>query len=844
MLEVYEAECRREQRLGRATRWAAGLGRDFAYAWRRLRATPLFTIFAIVSLAMGVGVTTAVFSVVRATLWKPLTIPHPDRVVFVAKSFAGRPGRVSVSSEDFQELVRTQRSYARVAASRPTVLGLGDDSFARTALVEGVTAGYFEVFAIRPLLGRTLDASDVSSRAQVAVVSQGFWRTRLGSDPDAIGKAVRVAGRAFTVVGVAGDSFDGIWMHPARQTSAWIPLQTLALVGSRSPETLTVVALLKPDVTAPQASSELAAVATELDRIRPIQRRNQQGEMALAPRQWIPWTAADEHEFQSLAGSSFGIIITLLISMVLVVACTNLANLMMARGAGRATERAVRQALGASRARLVREYAAESIILAALGSVGAYAVLRGLLVWSTLEVPLAAGQTMRIVPELSVEALLAAISAVVISLAVFGIGPALSLTSSSTRGVLAGSVGARRRRSQRRLIRWQVAIAAGFFIIATLFMKSVVESARHDSGIDLEDLAVAVVDFETQDRDENAARHAITGIVDEARRQPAIAAVAVSSGLPYGIRDTPWANVTRSDDTFGRRHDYPGARVLISTPGLFQTLGVQIVRGRGFDERDGPGGHRTAVLSEQLARQVFGTSDAVGRDIIFQVSDRYHVATRGVAPATVIGIASDTDVSHLESRRDGLIYLPLSQHYASSLTLVARARSSPGAAAAALRTSIAKAAPGLAVSQSGSGIAVLAGFYYFGRIVAAGVTALGFLTLILAMVGLYGVLAQGVTSRTREVGLRIALGAERREIARMIIAEGLLPIAQGLFLGLFFGYAGRYLIRATLDSDIPMLDPVVLIVVPIPIVIAGLLASYWPARRASNVDPNVALRAL
>ncbi|HEX6324097.1 MAG TPA: ABC transporter permease [Vicinamibacterales bacterium] len=808
----------------------------------------MFSIFAIVSLALGVGVTTAMFSIVRATLWKPPSLQNPQRVVFVGEGASGRVRRTALSPDDYQDVTRSQRSFSALAASRSASLGLGDDAFARMSLIEGVTGSYFEVFGIRPLAGRLLDAADDTAEAQVAVVSQGFWRTRMSSAPDAVGRPIRIAGRAFTVVGIAGQSFDGTWMHPARQTSAWIPIRSLALVDTRSPQPLTAIGRLKPDAGAPQASAELASMGRELDRARPLQLRNERGETVPRPRNWLGLTAAEEHAFESMNSRSFGMIITILISMVLVVACTNLANLMMARGAGRATDRAVRQALGASRWRLVREHGIEASILAAFGAVGAYGILRALIVWSTVEFPLAAGQSMRIVPELSIDALMVAAGAVTLSLLVFGVGPALQLTRSNPRGVLAGSagsVGRLNQRSQRRLIRWQVAIASGFFIIATLFMKSVVAEARHDSGIDLERLAVAVIDFGGQRRDETTARREVARILEQAAAHPAVEAVAVSSGLHYGIRETPWGSIARGDDAFVRGRDYPGVRVLMSTPEIFRTAGVRILHGRGFDRRDTAGTRPTAVLSAKTARELFGTTDAVGRDVLLRLSARsLHGTPQETHAATVIGIASDTDVSNLKSSRDGVIYMPLTQHYAASLTLVARARTSPEAAVGALTTSVAKAVPGLAVSQSGTGRAVLAGFYFFARAVAAGVTALGFLTLALSMTGLYGVLAQGVTLRTREVGLRIALGAERRRIARMILADGFVPIAQGLFLGLLLGYIGRALIRYTLDADIPMLDPIVLVIVPIPVVVAGFLACFIPARRAAQVDPNVALRAL
>ncbi|MEX2272377.1 MAG: ABC transporter permease [Vicinamibacterales bacterium] len=861
-VEHYEQQCRREQRLGAISHFATGLSRDFVYAWRRLRATPLFTIFAVVSLAVGVGVTTAVFSVVRATLWKPPGVSNPGRIAFISGSapfYGARPTWSSiVSGADFEDLASAQQSFSQIAASATATHGLGDDTRAQIALIEGVTGSYFSVFGVHPIAGRVLDAADNAAQAPVVVVSAAFWRTRLGSDSAAVGRTVRIAERAFQVVGIAHESFDGIWLHPSRQTSAWIPMRTLTeLAGGaeqgeverRTRRHLWVVGRLAHGVSAPQASAEITTLGRQLDTAFPLQLRSSQGIMMPGARNWTARTVSEVHAEMSAGATRFGLLITLLVGMVLIVACTNLANLMLARGAARAVERAVRQALGASRGRLVREYAAEAVILAALGAVGAFVVTRGLLYSLTMEVPIGRGQILQLAPRLSVEALAVAVGAVLLSLLVFGIGPALQLTRRSPRSALAGaagSVGSRQQRSQGRLIRWQVAIASTFFIIATLFMKSVLMEARHDSGIDLGRMAVAVLDFQLQRWDEGRARYATERIAAKAAEHPAIERVAISSGLPYGTSGTPYAHVTRGNDTFVKGRIYPDARTLAATPEIFPTIGVPIIRGRAFDGRDVAGAQRVAVLSEKTARDVFGTVDVVGREITFRLP---RTISGAPAPdpvrAAVIGIARDTDVSSLTRRgSSGLMYLPLAQQYFPSLTIVGRARTDADHAAGALRTAVAQAAPGLAISQSGSGRSVLAGFYYFARIVASGIGGLGLLALLLSMAGLYGVLTQAVTMRTREVGLRMALGAEKRSISRMILGEGFRPIVQGLALGLFFGFAGRGIIRATLDANLPVFDPAMILFVPIPVVIAGFLACYLPARRAAEVDPNVALRAL
>jgi putative ABC transport system permease protein len=324
-----------------------------------------------------------------------------------------------------------------------------------------------------------------------------------------------------------------------------------------------------------------------------------------------------------------------------------------------------------------------------------------------------------------------------------------------------------------------------------------------------------------------------------ARREPGIEAVAASAGMPFGMSMTPFADLTTPDKPFvaGRKSD--SGYVLAATPEIFSTLAVPIVRGRSFDYRDDAAAPPVAVVSEGTARTLFGTSDPIGRQLMAQVWARPPVKT-----FTVVGIARDTDTGRMMSRDDSVTYVPLAQHYEPNVAIVARTSGDPRAAARAVQSALRRADPDFSTGTAGPGYWLLAGAFLAARIAGMLAAALGALTLILAMIGLYGVQSQVVARRTREVGVRMALGATARQIQRMVLGDGFRPVVQGLVLGLVFGTIVRLGLRAVLTGRIEVFDPLAVLVLPIPLFAAAFLACYLPARRAARVNPMVALRHL
>ena len=699
---------------------------------------------------------------------------------------------------------------------------------------EAVEGAYFSTLGVSPAIGRTIQPADDASAARVAVLSHALWRTRFAANPAVVGQTIRISGQPFEVVGVAAASFEGatgglpgtrLWIplaaEPPRQPSPFPP---------RDRRRLMVFGRLAPTVTVAAASAELIAIAASLDQAFPP--RTPSGQPRATERPWKGKTLAAIVAEDTVL-RRFGLTVVALVGLVLVVACTNLANLVLARGAARQHEIAVRRALGASRWRLVREQCAESLLLAVAGAAAAYIVFQGLCVVMDTEfnlmLPTGGRWILAIRPAPDAAALWIAAGSLVLSLVVFGLEPALQLTRSrDLRGELAagvGVLGAPKTRRQRTLLRWQVAISAGFFIVATMFVKYTIAEARHDPGIDMTPLGVAVLNFRTQQWDEARVRRTVDRVAEEARKDPAIESVSVSTGMPLGL---PAMRLTLSqpDTAIGSKPDRYNATGVGATPSLFRTIGVPILRGRGFDDRDHAAAAPVVVLSEFTARRIFGTSDAVGRPLVVQGTSR--------VTATVIGIARDTDVGFVFGESRPVAYLPLAQRYEPFLAIVARSTGDAAMAVRALRGALRQVDPDLAVEVIGTGRTVLAGPQVFLRAVGLTALALGALTLALAMVGLFGIQSHIVAHRTREIGVRISLGASPRQIQRMVLRDGYRPVVEGLALGLFLGVIGRAIVRAYTDVEVSIVDPWLFFVVPIPLIVAAFCACYFPAHRAAR----------
>lgn len=826
-----------------------GLLRDLKLAARRLLATPLFLIFAVASVSIGIATTTTAYSILYAVMWKPLGIVQSKDVAVVASNpIAGAPAnwRNAVTIADYQLLESRPQTLEDLSAIMFVTATLVTPSSSQMASFEMVTGRFFRTVRVQPARGRTIQPEDETSRAQVLVLSDRGWRTRFASDPDIVGKVVKVAGQPFEVIGVAPATFEGVFAR-TMPLSGWMPMSTFTTLFPEPAQTnpmlsgrrrVAVFGRLAEGRSLLEASTEVAAIGTALDsEVPPADVAQALNGTVRRARAWS--LRAIDTADDSPTQTNMGILLVTMVGLVLVVACTNLGNLTLSRGAYRQHELAVRRALGASRGRLIRELFAETMLIAVLAGVCTVLLTRTLLMFATQEFSTPLG-AYSFEPRLNTPAMIVSMSTLAISMIVFGLEPAFALTRRQTAATLAEGIstsGAGRSSRQRGFIRWQVAISVCFFLIAATITKGIAKMVLHDPGIDVGMLAVTSAASIPQTAPEQL-RRAVERAAEIARQRSELSSVAIANGMPFG--SWPGSVGFSLPDSPPVSGPAPTALFIAASPEYFRTLGIPIVHGRQFDDRDLTSSAHVAVLSEFTAAQLFGSSGAaVGRSMTLQRGPR------GSQTFTVIGVARQTDVGRLTVRSAHLIYAPLSEATGPSLTLVARTTGSPVGAARVLQEALRVADPDIGSSMSGPATWILAGQLVVGRFAAALALSLGLLTLVLAMIGLYGVQIQAVAFRTREMGVRMALGAASGQIKAMVLRQGARPVMEGMVLGLFFGVATRAIVIYTVgDVSVDVIDPVVFTAVPIPFAIAALIACYLPARRASRVDPNIALRHL
>jgi predicted permease len=831
--------------------WFTSMGRDLALATRRLRRARLFTMFSVVSLAVGVALPTTMYAFLRATIWADPAVDRPaELVVFTARgryvTGSASEWRSAFSLPDVRDYVAAQNSLSAVAwqSWNNGIVALGQDGQSATPI--GVSGRFFEVVGISPLLGRFIHPEDDRSGAPpVMVVSYHVWRTILGASRDAIGSVLHVKGEPFSVIGVAPVGFSGLDFGGPTRPMVWVPMSSAHVLsnaeslGRRDVGVLTLIGRMVPGADVARASAEAAAFGTELDREFPLRELSGQPQGSMARS----WAATD---YQSLRNAGIGraayasYVLLAIGGLVLVVACSNLANLSVARGTIRQPELVMRRALGATRGRLVRELLAESAIIALAGLAASVLLLRVLFVLCTIDLPVSNQNILSIVPVLDRHVLAYAAGAVVLALLMFGVEPAVQLTRTSIGTILprgAGTLlpGTRR---HRMLIRLQVAAAFALLVIASVTVHYSVSLSKDDSGVDLDQLAVGTVVFLPHEQFAATDRaQATETVLATLRATLGIERADAATGMPFGLTVTPLVQLSSPDRPAFRETT---AFELSSTPGYFETVGVAIQRGRAFTAHDTAESAPVAILSAAAARAMFGSVDVIGRTIATRPLTGRTV-TPPVITRTVVGVAGDTDVQSRGSRRSLLVHVPLTQTSAPFVTFVTRGRD-PLIAASAIRMAVARALPGVAPSGVGPGVAMLAPAVPVTRVVGAATLVLGLTALGLSMIGLHGVLAYLLSVRRRELALRVALGATSRQVWWLSIREGLRPVIGGLTIGLLIGTFVRITVIGRLGLAVPALDLVMFLVVPMAFLAVAIAASAAPARRASRVDPSVVLR--
>ena len=826
---------------------------DLTYAARMLRKHPGFAAAAILTLALGIGANTAIFSLVNATLLQRLPVQNRERLDYV---FNGASWNV-LSYPAYVALRDGARTLDGLAAWGGLTASLNADG--ETDLVSGVivTGNFFDLLGITAERGRLLSPSDdvTPGGHPVAVISHRLWQTRFAGKADILGSEVRMNGGVFTIVGVAPRDFPGPQLGVMRDV--YVPMMMQALMrppragysGEQNPDLLKnpnngwlfQFARRKSGVSAPQAQADLAAVATTYVRSRNPNARPP----ALA---LVPIDVGDQNQRQQLR--SVATLLGCVVGAVLLIACANVANLLLSKAAARRREVAIRLALGASRWRIVRQLLTESVLLSVIG--GAAGVFLAWIVVQSFEAAPPPAGALPIALDFTIDRRVLAFSLVlsVLTGLIFGTAPALQASRPGLVPALKDESfvpdgRSRRFNLKKTLVVAEVALSLLLLSAAGLFIKSLETVQTIDAGLAVDELVTAPLSVNLLRYTRAQGREFYQRVVDRMEQMPGVksASVARVAVLTGASRVTSISVEGRSDS--GNRSSSEGAGfapargqealVNVIGPGFFDTLGIAMVKGRDFTTQDGEGRPPVAIVSDAMAKEFFPGEDPLGK--------RFVIAGPGanLPWIEIVGVTRDSKYRSLSEPASPVVYLPLAQQHETGMTLYVRAAGSPAQLVAQIRREIQAIEPNLPVPNIQTMHDTIGASLYAPRMGAMLLSVFGGLALLLAALGVYGVLAFSISRRTREIGIRMALGADRQRVFALVLREGMWLVGIGLAIGLAAAYFSSASIEAFLFG-VNTRDAMTFAGVPCILAAVALLACYLPARRAMRVDPMVALR--
>jgi putative ABC transport system permease protein len=823
--ELTEIDRRRTRRAGRSE-WWAGFGQDVRYAARGLRARPGFATVVLITLALGIGANTAIFTVVDAALLRSLPYPEADRLVHLWESSPAGTDRAEASFPDFEDYRRGQTVFEELAGYQTNGVALTGRDVPLMMLVTYVTPGFFDVLRVRAAVGRAFQGNHDRIGDRIVVLGHGLWQREFSGDPRVVGRMITLGGIPHTVIGVLPPGF---YFARAEGGDVWA-LTDLSrpYMRNRGTHWLNTIARLRAGVTLPQARTAMSAVARGIAERHPDTHTGRSASVVPLRDEFVKGVRP--------------LLLVLLsaVSIVLLVACANVAGLLTARASARQQEFAVRAALGAGRGRIVQQLLTESILLAMLGgAIGllvAHAGVRALV--NALPEPqrLAMPYLLNLGVDLRVlgYALLVALGTGVI----FGLVPAVPASRPALAPTLkAGgrtTVG-RRRTARNILVIGEFALTLVLLVGAGLLTQSLVRLLRIDPGFRPQRVLTAGVLLPgTKYPDSTSIRAFFNELMTRTRAIPGVTAVGLTSKLPLD-----WGN-SSTYSVGGRPLPAPGERPVASTrevsTGYFEAMGIPLIDGRDFTEQDGPNAPRVIIVNQAVAAQHFGTKSAVGERVAFDGEGR------GPFYA-IVGVVGNVPIAQLDEMPTPTIYFPHQQEGENGMFLVARTASDPTSIASAVRAVVRGLDADLPVALMSTMERNIANSQsvFMRRYSMLLVGGFALLALVLSVVGIYGVISYGVVQRTQELGVRVALGAQRRDIVVMILRDGTLLAATGIVIG---SLAGLWLTRflRSLLFGIETTDPLTYVAVALLLATVALLASYVPARRATRVDPLVALR--
>lgn len=817
---------------------------DFRFAVRSLRRTPGLTAFVVMTLALGIGMTAATFSMCDALIFRPYPVPHSANVVSLV-STTHDDGFEGFSYREYLELRDKTASYDGVIANADMeAVGFAADPQATPRVKGGlmVSGNYFRVLGVEPRLGRSFrdDEDFVPGRDAVVVLGPEFWKHEFAGDPTILGRTVRLNGTNFTVIGVAPDSFPGmmIFGHP----DFYMPL-AMARVFSTNPlknffedrddRELTVRARLKPGITLQQARNELALLAQNLERDYPKLNRSRG---AAVHTQFEMRTRGDDINWK------FGVIFVILALSVLLVACTNVAGLLLSRARTRTREIAVRLAIGAGRSRLIRLLLTESLVLAFLGGLAGITIGYAVVAWfqSNQNIIFMTDLPLRIPFRMDTRVLLVSLALSLVSALFCGVVPALQSSKAElVNGLKSADVdvpGRKRLWGRNALVVAQVSTSLMLLTASFLMVRGFQHSLLDGTGFSKEHLLMVSFDPRLMQYNELQAKQFYKLLAERIRQAPGVQSATLTQNVPLGGAFFDYPSISFVPDGFQMPPDREHFNSMMDTAdeGFFDTMQIPVLQGRGFRASDTSDAPRVAVVNEQFAKHYWPNNDPVGKHF------RLDRATGTLVE--IIGVAQTIKFMDTFQRPMDFVYMPLAQHPIARMTLLLRSDSDPLPLVQVMKDVVRTLDPNMPTLHTmtyedlylnqtvrGPGIAIKL------------VGAMGVVGLLLAVAGLYGVVAYNVTRRTREIGIRMAIGARSSDVLRLVLGKGLLLVGLGIAIGLAMGFAVERLMNSMLFNA-GGVDLIAHLVVLPALFLVTVLGAYVPARKASRIAPTEALR--
>jgi macrolide transport system ATP-binding/permease protein len=800
---------------------------DLRQALRMLRKNPLFTIAAVVTLALGIGMNTAVFSAVDALLLRPLPgVAHPEQLVQVYRTWPGDfdYGSNSVphyfdlrerSHDAFSDMLAWNFTPASVSFAGEPELGMGQE----------VSANFFSVLGVRPLRGRMFLPEEDKGPGEhpVVVISYAYWQTRFGGDPATVGKSITINGRPFTVVGIAPAGFYG--PLPVVHPDFWVPLmmQPVMMPGrnwidNRGTNFLTVVGRLKPGVTLDRANQVMHSVLAGLRDEYPDQYKD--SGIKLVPQSQAGFTP----QFRK-AQVGLSTVIMAVVGLLLLIACVNVANLFLARASERRREMAIRLSLGARRGRIVRQLLTESIVFALIaGAAGLLVALGAMRIANGVHLPTDFPVAFDF--RLDRPVLLFTFAVAIGTGLLFGLAPAIQASKPELVSAVKGEAspkGEARSRLSRTLVVVQIAMSILLLVSAGLFLRSLGRATALDKGFRSDHLLLATVYPALQGYDPAHTDAFYNDLLRRVRALPGVRNAALGEIVPLGFD-----NQQNSVSVPGYQ---PAPNELMSLDfnivgqDYFETMGIPVLQGRGFTDQDNADGRPVMVINEHMAHRFWPGQDAIGKIVHASGADR-----------EVVGVVANGKYRSLGEPQLDYMYFPEAQVYSPVMSLHVRTDGDPSTFVSRIRTAVREIDPAIPVfdvqtMNTHLGLALMPA-----RMAGVILGIFGALALFLAAIGIYGVMAYSVTRRAREIGIRMALGADRGQVVKMVISQGGRLIAIGTAIGLAGGFVVGHFVQGLLYG-VPAADAITFVGVPVLLVGIALLATYVPARRAAAIDP-------